>query len=375
MRFIHTSDWQIGMTRHFLDDDGQSRFTADREKAIRKIGTLAREGRADFVVVAGDVFDSNLLQPRTVRRALDALSDIPVPVYLLPGNHDALTPVSIYTSSEFTRFKPSHVTVLVDTAIHRVDSGTEVAGIPLRTNQVARDMVTDAIRAFPPRADDGVRVVVGHGQASTTAPGAVAAIDIDQVESLIQERCLDYLALGDRHSLTAVGNSGRIWYSGTPEPTDYDEVEAGYVLLVDLTTGSCKVESHPVGEWRFVQQRLNLVSAHAVRQVEDFFSTLSNKPQTIVKLELEGTITLMEKVQIDAAIEEARHTFGAIDRPLHHDDLVVQPSTGEIQQLGLTGFADSVFRQIQEDARSDGPDNMVARDALALLYRLAKGRN
>ena len=36
IRFLHTSDWQLGMTRHYLEGEAQSRYTGDRvETAIR----------------------------------------------------------------------------------------------------------------------------------------------------------------------------------------------------------------------------------------------------------------------------------------------------------------------------------------------------
>ena len=55
-RFLHTADWQLGMTRHFLSPEAQGRFAQDRIDAIRQIGDIAREQGAQFVVVCGDVF-------------------------------------------------------------------------------------------------------------------------------------------------------------------------------------------------------------------------------------------------------------------------------------------------------------------------------
>ena len=40
-KFLHTADWQLGMTRHFLSDEAQARFTAARIEAITTIGALA----------------------------------------------------------------------------------------------------------------------------------------------------------------------------------------------------------------------------------------------------------------------------------------------------------------------------------------------
>ncbi len=43
MKFIHSADWQLGMTRHFLSPEAQARFSQARIDAITAIGALARE--------------------------------------------------------------------------------------------------------------------------------------------------------------------------------------------------------------------------------------------------------------------------------------------------------------------------------------------
>src|SRR5699024_964704 len=112
MRFLHTADWQLGMTRHFLDADAQARFTAARMAAIGRIGQLAREQECAFVLVCGDVFESNALPPRVVSRALEAMKEAAVSFYLLPGNHDPLDAASLYDSEVFTTGCPDNVHVL-----------------------------------------------------------------------------------------------------------------------------------------------------------------------------------------------------------------------------------------------------------------------
>jgi len=58
-RFLHSADWQLGMTRHFLEGEAQARFTAARIEVIGAIGQLAVKEGCSFVVVGGDVFESN----------------------------------------------------------------------------------------------------------------------------------------------------------------------------------------------------------------------------------------------------------------------------------------------------------------------------
>ena len=130
IRFLHTGDWQLGMTRHFFSEGVQERFAQSRFDAIRTLGRTAKEEDCRFMVVCGDVFESNLVDRKTVSRAIEALKDVPVPVYLLPGNHDPLNAASVYQSTTFLERKPDHVQVIDDTTPLPVEEGVEIVGIP-----------------------------------------------------------------------------------------------------------------------------------------------------------------------------------------------------------------------------------------------------
>src|ERR1700731_2483473 len=73
MRFVHTADWQLGMTRHFLAGEAQPRYSAARRDAVAGLGSLAGDVSAEFVVVAGDVFEHNQLAPQVISQSLEAM--------------------------------------------------------------------------------------------------------------------------------------------------------------------------------------------------------------------------------------------------------------------------------------------------------------
>jgi hypothetical protein len=83
-------DWQLGMPRHFFSEGVQERFAQSRFDAIRELGRIAKGENCHFMVVCGDVFESNLVDRKTVSRAFEALKDLPLSVYLLPGNRAQL---------------------------------------------------------------------------------------------------------------------------------------------------------------------------------------------------------------------------------------------------------------------------------------------
>src|ERR1700684_30372 len=112
MRFLHTADWQLGMTRHFLAGEAQPRYSATRRDAGAGLGAFAAEWGAESVVVAGDVFEHNQLAPKVISQSLEAMRAVGVPVYLLPGNHDPLDASSVYSSPLFVAERPDNVVVL-----------------------------------------------------------------------------------------------------------------------------------------------------------------------------------------------------------------------------------------------------------------------
>ena len=153
MRFLHTADWQLGMTRHFLNGEAQPRYSAARRDAVAGLGAIAAETGAEFVVVAGDVFEHNQLAPRDVSQSLEAMRAIGVPVYLLPGNHDPLDASSVYTSALFIAERPDNVIVLDRTGAVQVRPGLEIVAAPWRSKKPTTDLLGEvARRARPPTA-------------------------------------------------------------------------------------------------------------------------------------------------------------------------------------------------------------------------------
>lgn len=170
VRFVHTSDWQLGMTRHFLEGEAQARYTAARIDAIRSIGAVARAARCEFVVVAGDVFESSLVASQTVRRALEAMAAVELPIYLLPGNHDPLDAVTVYRSRLFESLRPPNVHVLQESGIHEIRPGVELVAAPWRSKAPLSDLVGEVVRPLEPAPDGTVRIVVGTVRSTSSPP-------------------------------------------------------------------------------------------------------------------------------------------------------------------------------------------------------------
>ena len=371
IRFIHTADWQLGMTRRYLSGEAQARFSQARVDAIRRISVVAKEEGAAFIVVAGDVFETNQVEPRTVRRTLEALSEVSVPVYLLPGNHDPLDAASVYRSPTFQSKKPDNVIVLDDSVPRTPIAGIEVIGAPWTSKQALHDPVESVVAGLDP--SPGIpRVLVAHGAVRDAFNGGgPAAIDVDKAEAAIADKRISYLALGDRHSTTSLGTSGRIYYSGSHEPTAYDEVDSGNVLVVELSPdGECTVRSRRVASWRFVVNDVGLDGQQDVEALGRWLEAQPDKANSVVRLTLAGTISLSVDAELQDVLERHRDLFAAVERTTQ-SDLLVRPDDDDFSDMALTGFAAEAVGDLRATASGLGPQAQVASDALALLVRLA----
>ncbi len=371
-KFVHTSDWQLGMTRHFLCEEAQARFTAARLEAITSIGALAVEEGCSFVVVGGDVFESNQVERQVVVRALEAMkSTTDVTFYLLPGNHDPLDAASVFRSKTFLENCPDNVVVLENSDPVPAGDGIEVVGAPWPNKRPLVDLVTRAVTDLP--TDGTLRVVVGHGSTDSLSPDPddPALVVLGDLEAAITAGSVHYVALGDRHSTTEVGGSGRIWYSGAPEPTAYDEIDPGNVLIVDLSAAAVTVEHRRVGTWQFMLRDFDVTGPEDCLKVEHFLEEISDKARTMVKLSLVGQLSLADMDRLETTLDHASDLLGALQRWERRCDLVVLPDDDDFRGLALSGFAAAGLEDLRGIGTGSGDDALTARDALGLLYRLA----
>jgi len=358
------------MTRSVLGDEAQARFADARIAAVRRLGELAREQRCDFALVCGDVFESSQIERRTLARALEAIASIPVPVYLLPGNHDPLDAASVYRSAAFRDAAPEHVHVLDDARPRAVAPGVELVGAPWLSRRPARNPALDTLDSLAPAGP--LRILAAHGGVDALTPDRrdASLLPLAPIERAIAQERIHYAALGDRHSLTPVGGTGRIWYAGAPEPTDFDEREPGHALVVELDRAGVRAEPHRVGCWRFARcEPITLDTPVDLDALADRLFDYDAKERTVLRLELRGALDLHGGARLEAILDRARDLFAGLD--VRDAELRIAAGGDDLAGLSLAGFAARATARLADEARGGGPEAGAARDALALLVRLA----
>jgi DNA repair exonuclease SbcCD nuclease subunit len=343
-RFLHSADWQLGKPFATVGDEvKRHRLQVERVQVIRRMAGLVAERALDFVVVAGDLFDSPHVTKATVSAACEAMGLMRVPVLVIPGNHDHGGPGSIWEQAFFLREREQLAPnlrvllrgepVVLEKAVvfpapllRRHEAGNPVAWV--------REAVDDA--AVP---GDLPRIVVAHGTVQgfggmedDEEGGAGVANWIDLAS--LPEGAVDYVALGDWHGTKQVGPVA--WYSGTPEIDRFPKGESndpGNVLVVEAGRGRVPVVEK-VATGRFVWKREAFRFSDDA-SVELFAGRLDEwigerRDEHLLRLVLEGSLGIDAAGRLGRMLEswEAR-----LARLKLEDRVMIAPSAEEIAQL------------------------------------------
>lgn len=211
-RIIHTSDL------HILSLNG---YASDGFKAVVD---LALQSEAELLIIAGDLFDQNRIEDEVIDFVCKQIKRLPIPVALLPGNHDCLVPESVYNRSQSWQecqnlhiFRDGRGETLNLSSLH-----LSLWGKPHDTymNDV------HPMEGVPhPETNGTWNVLVAHGYFVESVPRNPTSYLIK--ESEIKGTNWDYIALGHIPLFRVVCNEPMTCYSGAPS----DDSTA---LVVDL---------------------------------------------------------------------------------------------------------------------------------------------
>ena len=108
---------------------------------------------------------------------------------------------------------------------------------------------------------------------------------------------------------------GRVWYSGSPEVTNFDDIESdpGHVLVVDIDETDPRrpatVTARNVGRWRFVTLHRQVDTNRDIADLDVNLDLLTDKDRTVVRLALTGSLTVTDRAALDACLDRYARLF------------------------------------------------------------------
>jgi len=294
MKFAHMGDCHLGGWRH--PELKELNF-----KSFQKAVQICIEEKVEFVLIAGDLFDSAYPPIETLKQTFaefKKLSDAKIPVFLIAGSHDysisGKTFLDVLEKAGFAknvfRYKERNGKIVLEPTIH---NGTAIYGFPgrksgLEVEEIKRLSIDDSPGLF--------KILMLH----TTIKDAVGSAPIPAVDETALPK-VDYLALAHLHIKYEKEN--RV-YCGPIFPNNISELE-------ELRHGSFYIFDN--GKIRRKELALKEVAPFKIEIQNSLLSTeeiisifaAENVKDKIVILRIEGTLERGKVSDVDFQKVEA----------------------------------------------------------------------
>jgi DNA repair exonuclease SbcCD nuclease subunit len=325
-------------------------------------------------------------------------SAMPCPVYIIPGNHDPLTPGGVWDREPWLHEEPArNVRVLREPAPVVLPSlPVTLFPCPLRGRNSINDP-TEWMAQYPRQAGDRtIRIGLAHG--SLRLLPNLPLDDHLLRQDAADHYSLDYLALGHWHKPLrhrSADGTERTAYCGTHEPMRFPGSGAahstgwtsyssdgdaerfqdeghGTALLVSIDEAETppRIETIEVGRLRWVDERRDL-STQPLDEIITTYAERASRELTLLRLRLCGVLDPEKHQRVDTELREIVCNRYCPGSSLDLDEVLVEPTPDELNGLVGDGVLSRVLGRLQEEARSpDARTKRVADHALKLLYRI-----
>ena len=239
VKIIHTADLHLGSAR-----TGVKNGRIEIENTFYKIINLCKTECVDFLLIAGDLFDSPYQE--NAENVISAMAQIPdTTIAIAPGNHDPACPGSIYLRYKF----PDNVVVFQGFGEH-ID-------FPEKNVRLYGGGFTDRfekislMRSFDTPSSDFINICILHAD---FVPESTASEYNPITASQVEASGFDYLALGHIHKRSEIQKLGKTHfaYPGCPDGMGFDELGSHGIYIGEIGTDLCKLEYREISSRQYI---------------------------------------------------------------------------------------------------------------------------
>lgn len=317
IRILHTADNHIGLPYKNYSEKVRDTLVTERFDALARLIETANSRRADFFVVAGDLFDSIRVPTRDVKRTAEILRGFSgVATIVVPGNHDHFTGPDTDVWKRFRQEIEGDATIdllaAAEVRTYDVHDGQRVhffpCPCPSKTGQVSTiGWVADAAR----ERTDGLRIGIAHG--NVTGLGLDAEGQYFNMDpAILQQAGVATWLLGHIHvpfPSAEKGEQSPFFMAGTHTPDSLRCRHGGSAWWIECEGDRVsRYEKVSAGTIRFVRIEGQLASADDVAAVLD--ECRGHEPaRTVLDLQLSGRLSAVDRTMLDDGVAALRPRF------------------------------------------------------------------
>jgi exonuclease SbcD len=233
IRVLHAADLHLDSPFEALSPEQAVQRRGEQRALLAKLALLAERERAQLMLLAGDLLDSDSAYLETAEMIEQTLGRLSIPVFIAPGNHDYCSLRSPYTRLG----QRQNIHIFTGEAVACVELpelGARIWGAGFVSPTAG-----PLLRGFEAeKTGDTVDILVIHGDV-----GAKDSPYNPISEAELAGSGMDYVALGHIHSFSGLRRAGDTCYAwpGCAEGRGFDECGDKGVILADVGPGSCEL--------------------------------------------------------------------------------------------------------------------------------------
>lgn len=384
MKFIHTADWQIGKPfNRIIDTEKREKLKHQRIDTAKNLKDIILQNDIDFVLIAGDLFDSPTPSDSLISNILSIIGKFEVPVVVIPGNHDFGGPGSFWLDDNFLKevetMAPNLIVAQHESPII-IENKAVIFPCPLLKQNETRnllswinDEVLDSVNSDLPK------IVLAHGSIhgfESQGEDDHAINDLN-LNSLNLNK-IDFVALGDWHGTKKINE--KTWYAGTHEIDRFpkgDNNDPGNVLIVELLNGNANVEVFHSSQMKWHTLNFKVYTQHDITVMFDKINALTDLRvnQDLLHLTVYGVLGLDD---LDFFHAELKRVKSRLIRIKEYINIEIKPSDEEL--IGLCErnsdeLTRNVAQKLVDKLSADNSDDAeIAALALRKLYLEIKNK-
>ncbi|ECH6824992.1 exonuclease SbcCD subunit D [Listeria monocytogenes] len=241
IQFLHMADLHLDSPFIGLSTLPQPLFSAMQEstfQSLERITTVAIKEAVDFVLIAGDIYDSEDQSVRAQARfakEMKRLEAANIPVFMIHGNHDFIE------KHKEKLALPSNVHVFseqVEVMSHKTATGVSVNIYGFSYNE--RHIRSSRVDEYKIQGDADFHIALLHGSevSSSEEHDVYAPFRVQE----ISKKGFDYWALGHIHKRQLLAESPSIYYPGNIQGRNRKESGEKGASIVTLSEASTTID-------------------------------------------------------------------------------------------------------------------------------------
>ena len=352
VRIVHTADNHIGMSFNSskYPEAVSPVLAEERIEALKTMVTSANQREANFLVVAGDLFDSLRVSVAQQKKTCEVLMAFEGYVLIMPGNHDFYEEGEDKFWHKFLRHDRLHKITLLS-QYKPYDFEIEDTTIifypaPCRSKHSADNEIgwVKNIQVNKKTLNIGV----AHGNIEGLGMGADRYFNMSPDE--LKKSPVDFWLLGHIHvpyPPTPVDNNPGFFMPATHTPDGFDRRHPGYCWYLEISADKkIKMEQWVTGKMRFDEWSEELYSEKDIQRLQLRLNKVEDKNNTLLKLLLKGRLSKNEKEGLSLILQKYMQEYLLL-LPSNEVKLNIDPefinehySSGSIPHRLLTELAE-----------------------------------